>query len=151
MPPLPALMRVLSSTTSPPRPPPPAPPPAAYYFTRSILLCIRTLEGKDTSPYDTEWKGWVLTGFFFLNAWLLGGWQGAAEGLCVQGGGLPSKLCGSCHGVMQPCLATHRPVHLPACPPARAPCPAPAHQRTRPALPLPALQASRCNAWPLAA
>ncbi|KAL4427322.1 hypothetical protein ABPG77_003231 [Micractinium sp. CCAP 211/92] len=44
----------------------------AYYFTRSILLCIRTLEGKDTSPYDTEWKGWVLTGFFFLNAWLLG-------------------------------------------------------------------------------
>nr|AXF41555.1 HLA3 protein [Chlorella sp. ArM0029B] len=44
----------------------------AYFFTRSILLCIRTLEGKDTSPFDTEWKGWVLTGFFFIDAWLLG-------------------------------------------------------------------------------
>lgn len=50
------------------------PPPAAYYFTRSILMCIRTLEGKDQSIYDAEWKGWVLTGFFFLDAWLLGGW-----------------------------------------------------------------------------
>lgn len=45
---------------------------AAYYFTRSILMCIRTLEGKDTSIYDTEWKGWVLTAFFFVDAWLLG-------------------------------------------------------------------------------
>jgi ATP-binding cassette subfamily C (CFTR/MRP) protein 1 len=45
----------------------------AYFFTRSILLCIRTLEGLDTSPFDTEWKGWVLTGFFFIDAWLLGG------------------------------------------------------------------------------
>jgi ABC-type multidrug transport system fused ATPase/permease subunit len=44
----------------------------AYYFTRSILMCIRTLEGKDTSIYDTEWKGWVLTAFFFVDAWLLG-------------------------------------------------------------------------------
>lgn len=35
-------------------------------------MCIRTLEGKDDSIYDTEWKGWVLTGFFFLDAWLLG-------------------------------------------------------------------------------
>lgn len=48
------------------------PLPAAYFFTRSILLCIRTLEGKDDTPFDTEWKGWVLTGFFFLDAWLLG-------------------------------------------------------------------------------
>ncbi len=45
---------------------------SAYYFTRSILLCIRTLEGKDDSIYNSVWKGWVLTGFFFLNAWLLG-------------------------------------------------------------------------------
>lgn len=44
----------------------------AYYFTRSILMCIRTLEGKDASIYDTEWKGWVLTAFFFIDAWLLG-------------------------------------------------------------------------------
>jgi ABC-type multidrug transport system fused ATPase/permease subunit len=44
----------------------------AYYFTRSILLTIRTLEGKQETIYDTEWKGWVLTGFFFLDAWLLG-------------------------------------------------------------------------------
>ncbi|GAB4815837.1 hypothetical protein N2152v2_002883 [Parachlorella kessleri] len=44
----------------------------AYYFTRSILLCIRTLEGKQKTQYDAEWKGWVLTGFFFLDAWLLG-------------------------------------------------------------------------------
>ena len=50
----------------------PLPAPAAYYFTRSILLCIRTLEGKDSSVYDTEWKGWVLTAFFFVDAWLLG-------------------------------------------------------------------------------
>ncbi|KAI8468106.1 MAG: hypothetical protein J3K34DRAFT_479395 [Monoraphidium minutum] len=44
----------------------------AYFFTRSILLCIRTLEGRDVSLFDTEWKGWVLTGCFFLNAWFLG-------------------------------------------------------------------------------
>ncbi|KIZ01660.1 ABC transporter, multidrug resistance associated protein [Monoraphidium neglectum] len=44
----------------------------AYFFTRSILLCIRTLEGKDQSPFDTEWKGWALTACFFVNAWLLG-------------------------------------------------------------------------------
>lgn len=44
----------------------------AYFFTRSILLCIRTLEGRDRSPFDTEWKGWVLTAGFFVNAWLLG-------------------------------------------------------------------------------
>ena len=49
--------------------------PAAYYFTRSILLCIRTLEGKQKTQYDAEWKGWVLTGFFFLDAWLLGGFS----------------------------------------------------------------------------
>lgn len=46
--------------------------PAAYFFTRSILLCIRTLEGKDDTPFDAVWKGWVLTGFFFVDAWLLG-------------------------------------------------------------------------------
>ncbi len=46
--------------------------PAAYTFTRLILTCIRTLEGLDSSPFDTEWKGWVLTGFFFIDAWLLG-------------------------------------------------------------------------------
>jgi ATP-binding cassette, subfamily C (CFTR/MRP), member 1 len=45
---------------------------AAYFFTRSILTCIRTLEGRDQSPFDTEWKGWVLTAFFFIDAWLLG-------------------------------------------------------------------------------
>ncbi len=53
---------------------PPPPCPAAYFFTRSILLCIRTLEGKDNSVFGEEWKGWVLTGFFFLDAWLLGVW-----------------------------------------------------------------------------
>lgn len=44
----------------------------AYFFTRSILMTIRTLEGKDKSIFDAEWKGWVLTGFFFIDAWLLG-------------------------------------------------------------------------------
>ena len=44
----------------------------AYFFTRSILLCIRTLEGRDKSIFDAEWKGWVLTAGFFVNAWLLG-------------------------------------------------------------------------------
>ena len=57
---------------SPPPSPLPSPAPVAYFFTRSILICIRTLEGKDTSPFDTEWKGWVLVGFFFVDAWLLG-------------------------------------------------------------------------------
>ncbi len=45
---------------------------AAYFFTRSILLTIRTLEGKDDTQFDAEWKGWVLTGCFFIDAWLLG-------------------------------------------------------------------------------
>ena len=44
----------------------------AYFFTRTILMTIRTLEGKENSIFDAEWKGWVLTGFFFLDAWLLG-------------------------------------------------------------------------------
>lgn len=44
----------------------------AYFFTRSILTCIRTLEGKDVSIFDSEWKGWILAGCFFINAWLLG-------------------------------------------------------------------------------
>ncbi|GBF87685.1 hypothetical protein Rsub_00396 [Raphidocelis subcapitata] len=44
----------------------------AYFFTRSILLCIRTLEGRDTSVFDSEWKGWVLTACFFVNSWFLG-------------------------------------------------------------------------------
>jgi hypothetical protein len=58
--------------TTHPLPAPATSPPAAYFFTRSILLCIRTLEGKDQSPFDTEWKGWALTACFFVNAWLLG-------------------------------------------------------------------------------
>jgi ATP-binding cassette subfamily C (CFTR/MRP) protein 1 len=44
----------------------------AYFFTRSILLTMRTLEGKDDTVFDAEWKGWVLTIFFFIDAWLLG-------------------------------------------------------------------------------
>jgi len=44
----------------------------AYFFTRSVLMTIRTLEGKEKSVFDAEWKGWVLAAFFFLDAWLLG-------------------------------------------------------------------------------
>jgi len=44
----------------------------AYFFTRSVLMTIRTLEGKENSVFDAEWKGWVLAAFFFLDAWLLG-------------------------------------------------------------------------------
>jgi hypothetical protein len=35
-------------------------------------MTIRTLEGKEDSIFDAEWKGWILTAFFFIDAWLLG-------------------------------------------------------------------------------
>lgn len=107
------------------------PPPAAYYFTRSILMCIRTLEGKDQSIYDAEWKGWVLTGFFFLDAWLLGGWWRAVAGAAGPVACWTGRVAGAW------CFSPGASPHLAA------------HQ-TPPTLPrLP--QALRCSAWPLAA
>lgn len=42
----------------------------AYFFVRSILLYVT-----NTPPFDAVWKGWLLTGFFWLDAWLLGAWS----------------------------------------------------------------------------
>jgi ATP-binding cassette subfamily C (CFTR/MRP) protein 1 len=56
----------------------------AYFFTRSILMCIRTLEGKDNSVFGELWKGWLLTGFFFLDAWLLGKHRGQCQNVPVS-------------------------------------------------------------------
>ncbi len=39
----------------------------AYFFVRSILIYVT-----DQPPFDEVWKGWVLTAFFWLDAWLLG-------------------------------------------------------------------------------
>lgn len=39
----------------------------AYFFVRSILIYVT-----GAPPFDAVWKGWLLTAFFWLDAWLLG-------------------------------------------------------------------------------
>jgi ATP-binding cassette, subfamily C (CFTR/MRP), member 1 len=39
----------------------------AFYFVRSLLLFA-----DKKKPYDQNWHGWLLTGFFFVDSYLLG-------------------------------------------------------------------------------
>ena len=57
----------------------------AYFFVRSILIYVT-----GAPPFDAVWKGWLLTAFFWLDAWLLGttdcwySWGTSGGGCCVS-------------------------------------------------------------------